>query len=167
MEGLFLGLGLCWRLFERKLLRRARRLLLRLRNHVFGDELRLETDDSVRVGDDGLGVVLGLVASAARLSVDDESSFAGSGPVGRALGRHTAVGDEPFGMADLMCRGFAKDKMRILGRQVIGLISGKLSFFMDAASLTLVERDKHRNGRVQGLLHQDVVELRVIEAEHI
>jgi len=36
-----------------------------------------------------------------------------------------------------------------------------------ATGLALVERDEHGDGGVKGLLHEDVVELGVIEAEHV
>src|ERR1700722_19087445 len=89
-------------LCERQLLRRGGGFLLGLSDHVFGDEFGLETDDSVGIGDDGLRVVLRDVAGAAGFSCDDEGAFAGGGPVGGAFGGDTAIGDEAFGVGDLM-----------------------------------------------------------------
>jgi hypothetical protein len=59
-----------------QLVRRGGGFLLGLRDHVLGDEFGLETDDGVRIGDDGLCVVLCFVAGASWLSGNDERAFA-------------------------------------------------------------------------------------------
>ena len=142
-------------------------LLLRLSGHVFGDELGLEADDGVGVGDDGLGVVLGDVTGASGFAVDDEGAFAGCGPVGRAFGGNATVGDESLGVGDLVGGGFTDNEVGIVGGEVVFLVGGEKSFFVNALGLAAVERDEHGDGRVEGLLHEDVVELGVVEAEHV
>ena len=78
LSGLGISGSLCdWDILGRSRFARYRSFRRRLRGHVFRDQFGLEADDGVAVGDDGLGVVLCLVAGAARRSGDDEGAFAG------------------------------------------------------------------------------------------
>jgi len=56
-------------------------ILLVLRRHVLGDQLGLEAAQRIGVGEDGLGVVLRLVARPAGVSRDDEGALAGCRPI--------------------------------------------------------------------------------------
>lgn len=134
---------------------------------MLGDEFGLEADDGVWIGDDGLGVVLGFVVGASGVAGDDEGSFSGAGPVGGAFGGDAAIGDEAFGVADLAGEGLADDEVGVVGGEVELLIGGEEGLLVDAAGLAAVESDEHGDGGVEGLGHDDVVELGVVEAEHI
>jgi len=138
-----------------------------LGGHVFGDELGGEAADGVGVEDDGLGIVLGLVAAAAGLAGDDKDAFAGSRPVGGAFAGDLAVGYKTLRMADLAGGGFADDKMRIVGVGVLSNIGVEQRRLCLVAGLAFVEGDQHRDARVQGFGENDVVEFLVVIAVHI
>ncbi len=59
------------------------------------------------------------------------------------------------------------DEVGVVGREIVCLVSGEESFFVDAGGLAFVERDQHGDGWVEGFLHEDVVQLGVVEAEHV
>ena len=140
---------------------------LRLRSHVLGYEFGGEAADGVRVHDDGLGIVLGLIACTAGLAGDDEDAFAAGGPVGGPFAGDLAVGDKTFRMADLVGGRIADHEMGVVCRWVLGDIGAEEGLFGLTAGLTFVEGDQHGNGRVHGLGEDDVVELLIVIAVHI
>jgi hypothetical protein len=76
--------------------------LLHACSHMFGYQLGLKAADRVRVSKDALGIVLGLIAFAAGLSLHYKRTFAGSRPVRGALTANFSVADKALRMADLM-----------------------------------------------------------------
>jgi len=60
-----------------------------------------------------------------------------------------------------------RDKMGVEQRKVMLPVRIQKPLLVLAAGLALVQRDQHRHRLIEGDLHQDVVELLVIEAEHV
>jgi len=143
---------------------------------MLGHQFRRKAADGVRVGDDGLSVVLRLVFRAAGRARDDKGALAGVGPIGRSLAGDPAVRHEPLGVADLVGRGLAGhdlmqmrlgDDMRVEQCEVVLPIRVEQPLLVPPAGLALVQGDQHRDRIIERDLHQDVVELFVIEAEHV
>ena len=61
----------------------------------------------------------------------------------------------------------ANNKMGIVGGEIERLVGGQEGFLVDTGGLGFIQRDEHCDRGVQGLLHEDVVQLGVVEAEHV
>lgn len=140
---------------------------LGLRGHVLGDEFGGEAADGVGVHDDGLGIVLGLIAGPAGLAGNDEDAFAAGGPVGGAFAGDFAVGDKTLRVAYLIGGGIADHEMSIVCRWVLGDIRVQELLLSLAAGLTFVESDEDGDAGVHRFGEEDVVELLVVIAVHI
>ncbi len=134
---------------------------------MLGDQFRGKAADRVGVHNDGLGIVLRLVASAAGLTGDNKDAFAGGGPVGRTLAGDLAIGDETLGVADLVGGRVANHEVGIVCRRVFGDIGIEELFLRLTAGLAFVEGDQHGDRRVQGFGEDDIVQFGVVVAIHV
>lgn len=138
-----------------------------MRSQVLSDQLGLESRNGIGTGEYRLCIVLRLVTGATGLALDYESALAAVTPVGRALAADDAVGDEPFGMADLVGGAVADDEVGVEPDWVAGYIGIQQTFLMHPAGLRFIQGNQAGNARVMHDIHDDVIELVIVVAEHI
>ena len=134
------------------------------------DQLCLETDNGVGVRDDGLRVVLRLVAWSAWCHTLHMTNVP-SPEVDQLVEpsrRYAAIRDEALGVADLVGLRLANGKVRVVGGQVVLLVGFKQRLLMHASwlgclsSVIIMVTDGF-----SAFCMMHVVQFRIVEAEHV
>lgn len=63
--------------------------------------------------------------------------------------------------------GLADNEVSVVGREVERSVGSEKGFLMHAARLAFIECDEHGDGWIECLLHEDIVQLGVVETEHV